>query len=85
MRMRNFFFFFVREYRYEFFDFVGFFLFWRSSKSMMMIRVECSREHERTSTRGTTIGRRDEKSCRWVQIDDVNGPPASKGGWLVEK
>lgn len=29
--------------------------------------------------------RRDEKSCRWVQIDDVNGPPASRGGgWLVE-
>jgi hypothetical protein len=27
--------------------------------------------------------RRDEKSCRWVQIDDVNGPPASRGGWLV--
>lgn len=35
--------------------------------------------------RERTIGPpRDEKSCRWVQIDDVNGPPASRGGWLVE-
>jgi len=41
-----------------------------------MIRMECS-----VNTRS---GRRDEKSCRWVQIDDVNGPPASRGGWLVE-
>lgn len=40
---------------------------------------------ERARARGRrSDDRRDEKSCRWVQIDDVNGPPASRGGWLVE-
>lgn len=50
---------------------------------MMVIRAECS-VNTSARARDATIGRRDEKSCRWVQIDDVNGPPASRGGWLVE-
>lgn len=67
--------------------FVYIYFFWRNSgdrgpANRSVIRVECvPRTHERA---GDDRGRRDEKSCRWVQIDDVNGPPASRGGWLVE-
>jgi len=57
-------------------------LFWRSVQQIDD-GDPCGVFHEHTSTRarGATIGRHDEKSCRWVQIDDVNGPPASRGGW----
>lgn len=46
--------------------------------------IPCGVFRECARARSATIGRRDEKSCRWVQIDDVNGPPASRGGWLVK-
>jgi len=46
-----------------------------------VIRVGCS-VNTRPSARAT-IGRRDEKSCRWVQIDDVNDVPQRREvvGW----
>lgn len=52
-----------------------------ANRSVIRVEVCVPRTHERA---GDDRGRRDEKSCRWVQIDDVNGPPASRGGWLVE-